>query len=156
MFRSPRRHRFACRQDIKRFNTDLIAVGAGWRGPDEKDMSQESVGLQKLNVTFLQTRNKVIDVLLPLKAGICPGDSGGALIQTNGDNRFIQLGVMSRGNSCDKHFNYTKITNLPLHVHDYAFDSFTDVRKYLDWICEKTGVCQKYNGNDQGDFPFYQ
>ncbi|KAK6050820.1 hypothetical protein COOONC_11675, partial [Cooperia oncophora] len=81
---------------------DLTVVGGGARGPNENDKSQDPIGLQKLNVTFLQTRNKVIDVLLPLKAGICPGDSGGALIQTNGDNRFIQLGVMSRGNSCDR------------------------------------------------------
>ncbi|KAK6046499.1 hypothetical protein COOONC_15997 [Cooperia oncophora] len=81
-------------------NTGLIAVGAGSRGPNITEISQSPVGLQELNVTFLQTRNKVIDVLLPLKAGICPGDSGGALIQTNGDNRFIQLGVTSYSTSC--------------------------------------------------------
>ncbi|KAK6044480.1 hypothetical protein COOONC_18015, partial [Cooperia oncophora] len=97
---------------------------------DEK--SNPPDGQQLIHVTFSESRNNVIIVKTAPR-----GDSGGPLFQTNDEKRNVLMGVMSEGTSCEEHYEKLKSK----YSFDDTYDKFTDVRQYLYWICDKTGVC---------------
>ncbi|CAJ0610032.1 unnamed protein product [Cylicocyclus nassatus] len=67
--------------------------------------------------------------------GLLPGDSGGPLVQKIEGKHYL-FGIASRG------FHRTLVDGNGLGLK-FPIDGtfFTDVRKYLDWICDVTGVC---------------
>ncbi|KAK6062021.1 hypothetical protein COOONC_00317, partial [Cooperia oncophora] len=71
-------------------------------------------------------------VALSLFDGLQSGDSGGPLFQVDEENRSTLMGILSHGSSCEWNF-YAALKR-------QGEDVFTDVREYLDWIHEKSGV----------------
>ncbi|KAK6044658.1 hypothetical protein COOONC_17837 [Cooperia oncophora] len=111
------------------------------RSSANKDyIPHEPDGQQLVDVKLRETRDTLIVVETPPTVGICNGDSGGPLFQTNIENKNVQMGVMSGGLSCEEHYINSLTDN---YVEDGVEDNFTDVRQYLDWICEKTGICPR-------------
>ncbi|KAK5974793.1 hypothetical protein GCK32_005640 [Trichostrongylus colubriformis] len=95
------------------------------------------------------TKNKTITTTAPKGVGICNGDSGGPLFQTDRYGRSTIVGVMSLGNTC--YVNYPKIS-----TDELPYDKFTDVRQNLDWICNITGICHRRNLHPLPSLPWWQ
>ncbi|KAK6044826.1 hypothetical protein COOONC_17669 [Cooperia oncophora] len=98
---------------------NLKAIGAGNTGPNKDYIPHEPDGQQLVDVKLRETRDTLIVVETPPTVGIC--------------NRWR---VMSGGLSCEEHYINSLID---YYVEDGVEDNFTDVRQYLDWICENTG-----------------
>ncbi|KAK5978804.1 Trypsin [Trichostrongylus colubriformis] len=105
----------------------LKAAGSGRIGPGEE---YPSIGNQVLDVTFVGSIKRTLAVISPPGTGLCSGDSGGPLFQSRRKDKITVVGLLSAGNSCEQNYRLRQ-----------GFDLFTDVRQYLDWICEKSGVC---------------
>ncbi|KAK5969650.1 Peptidase S1 domain-containing protein [Trichostrongylus colubriformis] len=101
----------------------------GGFGSAEAGASRKRYGT--IDVDFIGTEGNFVVVEASPEQGICQGDSGGPLFQTDGEEKNVQIGVDSYGGSC----------RTSLKPNELRIDFTTDVRKYLDWICEKTGVC---------------
>ncbi|KAK5976306.1 hypothetical protein GCK32_018017, partial [Trichostrongylus colubriformis] len=74
------------------------------------------------------------------------GDSGGPLFQLNHKNKYALVGIASAG-------------NLRCHarVHKRQDATFVNVKNYLDWICNHTGVCPiQQKGSHRGDGNLYK
>lgn len=115
----------------------LQSAGHGAIGPN----SGKSIGYQVVNITLHEKTATTLITKADLGVGICSGDSGGPLFQTDSKGRrYTVVGVMSYGNTCDMHFKKKKRSGSGVSP---ASDIFTDVAKHSEWICLKTGVCPK-------------
>ncbi|WKY08173.1 hypothetical protein Q1695_007567 [Nippostrongylus brasiliensis] len=83
------------------------------------------VDVHTLSVLPLESSNRQIVTLAYAGGGICDGESGAPLLQTDRHGRFTVVGIMSRGFSCE---------------HEGSIDWFTDVRHYIDWICGRMSL----------------
>ncbi|VDL80960.1 unnamed protein product [Nippostrongylus brasiliensis] len=69
------------------------------------------------------------------------GDSGGGVFQCTNGRRCEIMGVVSEGSSCEENYKYRNETEKNRKIDPQSQeDLFTDVRKYVEWICEATGV----------------
>ncbi|XGW21228.1 hypothetical protein V3C99_004292, partial [Haemonchus contortus] len=75
----------------------------------------------------------------------CKGDSGGGVIQKENSKPFV-MGVLSKGLNCNDmlmEINRNRRKHMGGH-EDFRGVVITDVRKYLDWICFHSGVCERH------------
>ncbi|XGW30744.1 hypothetical protein V3C99_009589 [Haemonchus contortus] len=88
----------------------------------------QAVDLSLKEVSYAR---KMIRTKTPRRS-VCTGDSGGPLVRINSRGKHVLVGITS---SMKPH------CDVPLE-RVYERDSyFADVRAYIGWICEKTGVC---------------
>ncbi|PIO67438.1 hypothetical protein TELCIR_10813 [Teladorsagia circumcincta] len=125
----------------------LKAAGAGFTGPDDEEPTHQPKGYQVIEaLVMVKRRERRLVVMTPLGTGLCgrkpaymsiaaaQGDSGGPLFQYNRESRITQIGITSTD------YNFTSSDAKSLG-RTGSHDHFTDIREYVDWICEKTGVC---------------
>lgn len=135
----------------------LMSIGSGISRPPEQDedvLKIPSFGNQLMFNYFLKTSNKRIYTTLPPGKGVCMGDSGGPLFETLEPNRSVLVGITSFDDTCEYNYGYSisafnEVWN-PCERPD-VFTASTDVRRYLDWICDKTGVCSTKVAEDDPD-----
>ncbi|KAK5968016.1 Peptidase S1 domain-containing protein [Trichostrongylus colubriformis] len=126
---------------------NLNAAGSGASAPFDLASSRP---YQVVKVRLVATsKNKTIITTAPKGVGICDGDSGGPLFQTDRYGRSTIVGVMSIGNTCYENYRKRKTRAIPL-------DEFTDVRQNLDWICNITGICHRRNLHPLPSPPWWQ
>ncbi|KAK5965386.1 hypothetical protein GCK32_020477 [Trichostrongylus colubriformis] len=83
-----------------RLAKNLKVAGSGAVAPFDFAPSQ---GYQVVNVRLVATpKNKTIITTAPKNVGVCNGDSGGALFQTDRYGRSTIVGVTSTGNTCSE------------------------------------------------------
>ncbi|KJH51852.1 trypsin [Dictyocaulus viviparus] len=126
-----------CMPDVdEEIPSHLVAVGYGFNPNDKYRRLLHAVDLAFYKLDSYH------DQLHTLTSGksICRGDSGGPLIKTNG-TRYTLIGITSsNGQTCEGPEvpqGYLYVVFLTIG----RLNTFEDVRKYLDWICEITGVC---------------
>ncbi|KAK5979890.1 hypothetical protein GCK32_016964 [Trichostrongylus colubriformis] len=71
-------------------------------------------------------------ITLSRNKSICGGDSGGPLVQLNDEKRYVLVGIT---------VGTSPLCRDPLPKGQERISTFADVRQYVDWICERTGVC---------------
>lgn len=110
--------------------THLTAVGYGWNPYEDNPIDDKP--FYRLRAVELKLSHIVVNeseiVTLNRDQSICTGDSGGPLIQINKELKDVVVGISSKSYGCKDRYR-----ELP--------SVFTDVRKKLDWICDRTGVC---------------
>ncbi|VDO74893.1 unnamed protein product [Haemonchus placei] len=73
----------------------------------------------------------------------CSGYGGGPLFQLNDNNKFVQVGIASE--LCVDGKNKEQSFAPYYDIEDDMTDVFTDLRKHLNWICYKIGLCYRQN-----------
>ncbi|WKX95585.1 hypothetical protein Q1695_012220 [Nippostrongylus brasiliensis] len=143
----------------------LRSAGSGLVTPNEVDEDEETDGYQVVDIDFKETSQNWIVTSARHGVGICGGDSGGPLFQVDKGTSTL-VGIMSFGNTCEDNFDdgsedetdpesstasrteSSAESESPDDEEDEEpLDNFIDVRKYLPWICKKTGVCPIENNN---------
>ncbi|XGW11725.1 hypothetical protein V3C99_012869 [Haemonchus contortus] len=95
------------------------------------------------SVTFVRSYNDRIEVEVPKGEELCSGYGGGPLFQLNDNNKFVQVGIASE---LGVHGKNKEQLYAPFYdFEDDSTDVFTDLRKHLNWICYKIGLCYREN-----------
>ncbi|WKX94763.1 hypothetical protein Q1695_011770 [Nippostrongylus brasiliensis] len=95
-----------------------------------------------INITFVREQHTTFITTAQYGVGICGGDSGGGVFQCTNGRRCEIMGVVSEGSSCEENYKYRNETERNRKIDPQSQeDLFTDVRKYVEWICEATGIC---------------
>ncbi|VDL80723.1 unnamed protein product [Nippostrongylus brasiliensis] len=122
---------------------------------DAEDVSANRLpkGLQVVDVNLVRVKGSIISTVVNRTTGICGGDSGGPLFQCP-QKRCEVIGVVSEGSSCE--LNFENFQNNEDHETSTK-DLFTNVRHYLDWICQETGICYMFDHNQYPSYnpPYY-
>uniref|UniRef100_A0A7I5E752 Peptidase S1 domain-containing protein n=1 Tax=Haemonchus contortus TaxID=6289 RepID=A0A7I5E752_HAECO len=94
-------------------------------------------------VTFVRSYDDRIEVEVPKGKELGSGYGGGPLFQLNDNNKFVQVGIASE---LGVHGKNKEQLVVPFYdIEDDSTDVFTDLRKHLNWICCKIGLCYREN-----------
>ncbi|VDL72884.1 unnamed protein product [Nippostrongylus brasiliensis] len=104
----------------------LQVAGSGNTIPEK--WGYKTDGYNVVNTILKSEGNGEIETKTPKDAAVCGGDSGGPLFQRNIYSKQTLVGIFSSGDNCTEH------GSVDSEIH-------TDVRKFLPWICNVTGVC---------------
>ncbi|WKY08177.1 hypothetical protein Q1695_007569 [Nippostrongylus brasiliensis] len=87
--------------------------------------------------------NKIITYTRTTRAS-CPGDSGAGMFQMNQKRRYTLVGVHNSGSDCST-------SSLAKYEKGLLFNHFADVRRAVEWVCARSGVCPLDKGRGYGD-----
>lgn len=71
----------------------------------------------------------------------CEGDSGGGVMQRANSKMSFVMGVLSKGLSCEDVWLALERSS-DNQLAQFRGTVVTDTRKYLDWLCLHTGICE--------------
>ncbi|KIH66073.1 hypothetical protein ANCDUO_03601 [Ancylostoma duodenale] len=103
-------------------STPLTAAGYG----TNNSRTKYSPGLQEVVYYQYEEDPRTITTYSSTQT-ICEGDSGGPLFQTDQQGKYVLMGIAN------------SVRGKHTHCAPDRFNTFTDIRKHLEWICEKTG-----------------
>lgn len=106
-------------------------------------------GTHVIDMSFIRLEDNMIRTTTRPGVAVCWGDSGAPVFQTDSEGVSTLVGIISSGDLCVHGLNtsalsggqWTPCFNDKRNLTDFS----TDVRVYLDWICQKSGICPEDN-----------